>query len=102
MARRVVDRLRVLVLLTPWVSVPLALLGIGLALTWPLVFVTSLGWICAPVEVVAAAGLALWMRPRYQVAVLDSSPLGIFTWLQARPPRGVLATPGADRSQRSR
>ena len=62
----------------------LAFLGVALAVTYPLVLLTSLAWICAPVAVVAAVGLALWLRPRYRLAILDSSPLGVFYWLQRR------------------
>jgi hypothetical protein len=78
------DRIRTVVFFTPWVSIPLAFLGVALAITYPLVLLTSLAWICAPVAVVAAVGLALWLRPRYRLAILDSSPLGVFYWLQRR------------------
>ena len=78
------DRIRTVVFFTPWVSIPLAFLGVALAVTYPLVLLTSLAWICAPVAVVAAGGLALWLRPRYRLAILDSSPLGVFYWLQRR------------------
>ena len=78
------DRIRTVVFFTPWVSIPLAFLGVALAVTYPLVLLTSLAWICAPVAVVAAVGLALWLRPRYRLAILDSSPLGVFYWLQRR------------------
>jgi hypothetical protein len=78
------DRLRIAAFLTPWLSIPLALLGIALAVTYPLMLVTRLGWICDPVAVVLAVVLALWMRGRYRTVILDSSPLGVFTWLQKR------------------
>ena len=78
------DHIRTVVFFTPWVSIPLAFLGVALAVTYPLVLLTSLAWICAPVAVVAAVGLALWLRPRYRLAILDSSPLGVFYWLQRR------------------
>ena len=78
-------RARVLLFFTPWVSVPLAVLGVVLALTWPLMLVSSLGWIVVPVAVAAALGLGLWLRPRYRLAILDSSPLGVFYWLQGEP-----------------
>ena len=78
------DRIRTVVFFTPWVSIPLAFLGVALAVTYPLLLLTSLAWICAPVAVVAAVGLALWLRPRYRLAILDSSPLGVFYWLQRR------------------
>ena len=65
-------------------SIPLAFLGVVLVLTYPLLLLTSLAWICLPVAVVAAVALALWLRPRYRLAILDSSPLGVFYWLQRR------------------
>ena len=37
-----------------------------------------------PVAIVAAILLALYLRPRYRLAILDSSPLGVFYWLQRR------------------
>ena len=82
--RELRDRIRTVVFFTPWVSIPLAFLGVALAVTYPLLLLTSLAWICAPVAVVAAVGLALWLRPRYRLAILDSSPLGVFYWLQRR------------------
>ena len=82
--RELRDRIRTVVFFTPWVSIPLAFLGLALAVTYPLLLVTSLAWICAPVAVLAAVGLALWLRPRYRLAILDSSPLGVFYWLQRR------------------
>jgi hypothetical protein len=82
--RELRDRIRTVVFFTPWVSIPLAFLGVALAVTYPLALLTSLAWICAPVAVVAAVGLALWLRPRYRLAILDSSPLGVFYWLQRR------------------
>jgi hypothetical protein len=82
--RPVLDKVRMIVLFTPWVSIPLMFLGVVLVLTWPVVLLTSYGWICVPVALVAAVLLALWLRPRYRVAILDSSPLGVFYWLQRR------------------
>ena len=78
------DHIRTVVFFTPWVSIPLAFLGLALAVTYPLLLVTSLAWICAPVAVLAAVGLGLWLRPRSRLAILDSSPLGVFYWLQRR------------------
>ena len=78
------DQVRLVVFFTPWVSIPLAFLGVVLVLTYPLWLLTSLAWICVPVAVVAAIALALWLRPRYRLAILDSSPLGVFYWLQRR------------------
>jgi hypothetical protein len=84
MAARVRDKVRILVFFTPWFSIPLGFLGVVLLLACPLVLFVSLGWIVYPVAVVAAVGLALWLRPRYRVSILDSSPLGVLTWLQKR------------------
>lgn len=78
------DRVRMLVFFTPWVSIPLALLGVALALTYPLMLVTRLGWIIDPVAVALAVVLALRLRGRYHLSILDSSPLGVFYWLQRR------------------
>jgi hypothetical protein len=73
-----------LVFFTPWVSVPLAFLGVALVVVCLLMLVTSLAWILVPVAIVAAIALALYLRPRYRLAILDSSPLGVFYWLQRR------------------
>jgi hypothetical protein len=82
--RSTADKVRMIALFTPWVSIPLMFLGVALVVTSPLVAVTSYGWICVPVAIVAAVLLALWLRSRYRVAILDSSPLGVFYWLQRR------------------
>jgi hypothetical protein len=82
--RALKDQVRMVVFFTPWVSIPLAFLGIVLVLTYPLLLLTSLAWVCVPVAIVAAVALALWLRPRYRLAILDSSPLGVFYWLQRR------------------
>jgi hypothetical protein len=84
MKERPRDRLRKLLFFTPWVSIPLAVLGASLSLATPLVLLTSLGWICYPVALGLAVALALWLRPKYRVAILDSSHLGVFYWLQKR------------------
>lgn len=78
------ERIRVIVFFTPWISIPLALLGVALAVTYPLSLVTRLAWICDPVALVLAIVLALWLRPRYRLAIVDSSPLGVLYWLQRR------------------
>jgi uncharacterized membrane protein len=78
------DQIRMVVFFTPWLSIPLAFLGVVLVLTYPLLLLTSFAWICLPVAIVAAVALALWLRPRYRLAILDSSPLGVFYWLQRR------------------
>ncbi len=82
--RRLKSHLRELAFFTPWVSIPLSLLGVVLLVTFPLVLVTKSAWILAPIGLVAAAVLAFFLRRRYRVAILDSSPLGVFYWLQQR------------------
>jgi O-antigen ligase len=82
--RRVRSHLRELAFFTPWVSIPLSLLGVVLLVTVPLMLVTKSAWIAAPVALVLAAVLALFLRRRYRVAILDSSPLGVFYWLQQK------------------
>ena len=78
------DRLRTLLFFTPWVSIPLALLGVGSAACVPLAMLTSYGWVAYVVAVVLALALAVWLRPRHQLSVLDSSHLGVFLWLRRR------------------
>ena len=78
------DRVRIMLFFTPWVTVPLALLGLALAVTYPLSLLTRYAWICDPVGLVLAVLLALWLRPRYRLAMVDSSPLGVLYWLQRR------------------
>ena len=39
------DRIRMLLLFTPWVSIPLALLGVFLAVLYPLMQWTWIGWV---------------------------------------------------------
>jgi hypothetical protein len=82
--KKAYDLVRALAFFTPWVSIPLAFLGVALLITYPLMLVTSLAWICAPVALVLAVALGIYLRPRYRVAILDSSPLGVFYWLQRR------------------
>jgi hypothetical protein len=78
------DRLRILLFFTPWVSAPLALLGILLGILYPLMQWTWVGWVIYGVTISAAAAFALRLRARYRMSILDSSPLGILTWLQRR------------------
>ena len=78
------DRVRKLLFFTPWVSVPLALLGICLLLATPLVVLVPYGWLVVPALVAAAVVLALMLRSRYRLSILDSSPLGVVMWLQRR------------------
>ena len=82
--RWALDKVRMIALFTPWVSVPLMFLGVVLLVLSPLVLLTSYGWVCVPVALVVAVLMALWLRPRYRVSILDSSPLGVFYWLQRR------------------
>jgi O-antigen ligase len=81
---KVKSHLRELAFFTPWVSIPLSLLAVVLLVTFPLVLVSRSAWILAPIGLVVATGLALFLRRRYRVAILDSSPLGVFYWLQQR------------------
>lgn len=78
------DRLRVLLFFTPWVSVPLAFLGVALAVCFPLTLVTPLGWAVYGLAVVAALCLGAWLRPRYRLSILESSQLGVLGWLRRR------------------
>ena len=78
------DRVRTLLFFTPWVSVPLALLGICLVLATPLVVLVPYAWLAIPALVAGAVVLALMLRSRYRLAILDSSPLGVVMWLQRR------------------
>ena len=78
------NKARTMLFFTPWLSIPLTLLGIALLLAVPLIVLVPFGWIVVPVAVVAAALLAVWLRPRYRLSILDSSPLGVFYWLQRR------------------
>jgi hypothetical protein len=73
-----------LLFFTPWVTISLAFLGLALLVAIPVALLVPFGWIALPGAAAAAAGLALWLRPRYRVSILDSSPLGIFYWLQRR------------------
>jgi len=82
--RWTLDKVRMIALFTPWVSIPLMFVGVVLVVTWPLVLLTSYGWICVPAALLVAVLMALWLRPRYRVSILDSSPLGVFYWLQRR------------------
>jgi hypothetical protein len=77
-------RIRMLLLFTPWVSIPLALLGVFLAVLYPLMQWTWAGWIVYGVGLVGAIAIALRLRSRYRLSILDSSSLGVVTWLQRR------------------
>jgi hypothetical protein len=84
-ARGLLDRARQLAFFAPWLSIPLTLAGIAFAVLVPLILaIGALGWICYAIVLVAAVALALWLRPRYRVAILDSSHLGVLYWLQKR------------------
>jgi hypothetical protein len=78
------DRARRLLFFTPHVSVPLALLGAFLVLASPVIVLVPFGWIAVPVGILGALALGLALRTRYRLAILDSSPLGVLTWLQRR------------------
>jgi hypothetical protein len=78
------DRIRILLLFTPWVSIPLALLGVFLAVLYPLMQRTWIGWIIYGVGLAGAIAIAVRLRSRYRLSILDSSSLGVITWLQRR------------------
>jgi hypothetical protein len=78
------DRLRILLFLTPWVSAPLALLGVFLGILYPIMQWTWIGWVLYGVGITVAVAFALRLRLRYRMSILDSSPLGTLTWLQRR------------------
>ena len=65
-------------------TIPLALLGVVLTVIAPVVVLVPYGWVLVPVALLAAVGFALMLRPRYRLSILDSSPLGVFYWLQRR------------------
>jgi hypothetical protein len=78
------DQLRTILFFTPWVTIPLAFLGVVLTLATPVVVLVPYGWVLVPLALLAAVALALVLRPRYRLSILDSSPLGVFYWLQRR------------------
>jgi hypothetical protein len=78
------DRFRLLLFFTPWVSAPLALLGILFVVLYPVMQRTWFGWVIYGVGIAVAVAFALRLRPRYRMSILDSSPLGVFSWLQRR------------------
>jgi hypothetical protein len=78
------DQVRRILFFTPWVTIPLALLGVVLIVATPIAVLVPYGWVLVPLAVLAAVALALLLRPRYRLTILDSSPLGVFYWLQRR------------------
>ena len=78
------DQTRMVLFFTPWLSIPLALLGLALVVLTPVAVLVPWGWLTSLVAIGAAGALALWLRPRYRLSILDSSPLGVFYWLQRR------------------
>lgn len=75
-------RIRVLLFLRPWLTAPLALLAVWLVAVTPVLWFTWIGWILYGAGIAAAATLALGLRTRYRLSLLDSSPLGVVAWLQ--------------------
>ena len=59
-------------------------LGVFLAVLYPLMQWTWIGWIIYGVGIAATIGVALRLRSRYRLSILDSSSLGVVTWLQRR------------------
>ena len=78
------DQTRMVLFFTPWLSIPLALLGLALVVLTPVAVLVPWGWLTILVAIGGAGALALWLRPRYRLSILDSSPLGVFYWLQRR------------------
>jgi hypothetical protein len=64
--------------------VPLALLGVYLGILGPLMLSTGLGWMVYGVGIAGAVVLAVFLRSRYRLSILDSTSLGVMTWLQRR------------------
>ena len=78
------DQARMVLFFTPWLSIPLALLGLALVVLTPVAVLVPWGWLTILVAIGGAGALALWLRPRYRLSILDSSPLGVFYWLHRR------------------
>lgn len=78
------DRIRMLLFFKPWLTTPLSLLGVFFAVLYPLMQWTWIGWIIYGLGITAAIAFALRLRRRYRVSILDSSHLGVVTWLQRR------------------
>ena len=78
------DQTRMVLFFTPWLSIPLTLLGLALVVLTPIAVLVPWGWLTILVAIGGAGALALWLRPRYRLSILDSSPLGVFYWLQRR------------------
>jgi hypothetical protein len=77
-------QIRFLLLFTPWVTIPLALLGIYLAVLYPLMQWTRAGWIVYGAGLAGAVLVGGLVRKRYRLVILDSTSLGVTTWLQRR------------------
>ncbi len=78
------DRIRLVLLFTPWVTVPLALLGVFFGVLYPLMQWTWFGWVVYGAGLAGAVALAFVLRARYRLSILDSTSLGVVTWLQRR------------------
>jgi hypothetical protein len=78
------NRIRFLLLFTPWLTVPLAVLGAFFAVLFPLMLLTGIGWILYGVGIACAIATAGLLRSRYRLSILDSTSLGVITWLQRR------------------
>ncbi len=62
------DRLRMLLFFTPWVSIPLALLGVFLTLTAPLIALVPFGWLAWPFGVVELIWSVVAVRRYREIA----------------------------------
>jgi hypothetical protein len=73
-----------LVLFNPAASVAFAVLAVLLVLATPLIVLVPYGWVAVPVGVLLAVVVWRQVGSRYRLSILDSSPLGVVTWLQKR------------------
>jgi hypothetical protein len=73
-----------LLLFNPAASVAFAVLALFLVLATPLIVLVPYGWVAVPVGVLLAALIWRQVGSRYRLTILDSSPLGVVTWLQKR------------------
>ena len=78
------SRVRMLLLFNPAVSVALGVLAVFLVLATPLIVLVPYGWVAVPVGVLLAVVVWRQVSSRYRLTILDSSPLGVVTWLQKR------------------
>jgi hypothetical protein len=78
------NRLRVLLLFNPPATVALSVLAVFLVVATPVMVLVPYGWVACPLGILLAFLLWRRLRTRYRMSILDSSPLGVVTWLQMR------------------